>query len=325
MSDTEPDFALGVCSDETKQPDTPSFGTELPDQSDGTHADIPDKNWTTPFPNGHPLHDLYSRRIRNGQDLVIIVDDYHSRRGTGKTIASLQMAEGMDQNGGLTKANVTIEPQELRNKYSELPKRSALVLDEGEIGASNREAMTVVNRALREIVSIGRVEEKYVIINTPDKGFIDKDIRKMADVWMTMLAKGIGLIHYLKRNPYARGGDGQLLNENNGLVQFRDVERGTRLREVYNYLTKEKKKHIDGEGGKELIPRPKHEEELQKARENARQEERNEIITDVYNRLTGLDEDDFTRMKRANGVSQSMLGEAVGLTQQQIGNIVRGD
>lgn len=287
-----------------------------------TQPEIPEQQWTNPFPDGHPIQELYERRVRNEQDLVIIIDDYHSRRGTGKSIASLQMGEGMDQNGGLTKANVTLEPNELRNKYSELPPRSALVLDEGELGASNREAMTLVNRALREIVSIGRVEQKYVIINTPDKGFIDKDIRKMADVWMTMLRKGLGLVHYMKRNPYARGGDGALLNEENGLIEFLDVKRGTQLREVYNYLTEEKRKHIEGEGGGELIPQEEHHEALQKAREQARTEARNEVIRDLYRRFNGIDDDDWTRMKRANGISQSMIGEAVGLSQQQIGNII---
>lgn len=293
--------------------------------SDGTHPEIPDKSWTNNFPEGHPLHHLYERRAKNKQDLVIIVDDFHSRRGTGKTIASLQLGEAMDQNGGLTTDNATLEPGKLRNMYASLPKKSSLILDEGELKASNREAMTVLNRALREIMSIGRVEEKYVIINTPDKGFIDKDIRKIADVWMTMLGKGIGLIHYLKRNPYAKGGDGALLNEKNGLITFKDVQKGTRLRDVYNHLTRKKQQHIDGEGSKAMVPESKVEERVKKAREEARQDMRDEIIQDIYRRLGDLDDDDYTRMKRGGGVSQAMLGEAVGLSQQQIGNIVHNN
>jgi hypothetical protein len=313
----ETQFGIGMQPDGTVAPARRPVENTTSEQ-----PDIPEQSWTNPFPYGHPLHQLYDRRVRGEQDLVIIVDDYHARRGTGKTIASLQMAEGMDQNGGLTKANVTLEPNELRNKYSELPPRSALILDEGEIGASNRDAMTLVNKALREIVSIGRVEQKYVIINTPDKGFIDKDIRKMADVWMTMLRKGLGLIHYFKRNPYARSGDGSVLNEKNGLVEFDDVQTNTRLREVYHYLTREKRKHIQGQGSTELIPQPEHKEQLQKAKEQARKEARNEVITSVYNGVRDLDDDDYTRMKRSGGISQAMLGEALGLSQPQVGNIV---
>jgi len=284
---------------------------------------IPEKGWTNPFPDPHPLHDLYEKRISNNQDLVILIDDWHSRRGTGKSVASLQLAEGMDQNGGITYENVTLAPEKLRNAYATLPKRSSLVFDEGELGASNRQAMTKTNQALREIMSIGRVEQKYVIINTPSIGFIDKDIVELADVWICMVGKGVGVVFYLKRNPFASGD--QTLTEENGTIKFRDIQKGTRLREVYNQATKEKKAHIDGEESNEYVPLGEHKEELQKAREEARQDMRNEIITDIYNRLSGFDEDDITRIKRTKGISQSMIGEAVGLTQQQIGNIVRNN
>lgn len=292
---------------------------------DETHPEIPDKGWTNPFPEGHPLHDLYERRISNGQDLVILIDDYHARRGTGKTVASLQLAEGMNQNGNLTWEHVSMTPEQIRNSYTTLPPRSSIVLDEGEVGAGNRDTQTKSNKALNEIMSMGRVEQKYVVVNTPSIGFIDKHIRELADVWIAMVAKGLGLVHYFKRQPYGNQGTGQLLTEKQGMIEFQDIEKGTQLRNVYNQLTKEKRKHISGEKGDGFVPQSEHREELQKAREEARMETRNEIINDVYEGLSGFDDDDYTRMKRADGVSQKMIGEAVGLTQQQIGNIVRGN
>lgn len=293
--------------------------------SDGTHPDIPDKGWTNPFPEGHPLHDLFERRIKNKQDLVILVDDYHARRGTGKTVASLQMAQGMNQHGWLTDEHVSLMPEEIRNAYESLPKRSALVLDESEIGASKYDASTKTNKALREIMSIGRVEEKYVILNTPDVGQIDSDIRKLADVWMTMLTKGVGLVHWIKRQPYARGGSGKILNQKEEIIHFKDIQKDTPLREVYNGLTAEKKKHIAGEKDNGFIPIDEHREVVEKEKEQTRIDTRNEIISDIYDGLSGFEDEDYTRMRRANGVSQSMIGDAVGLTQQQIGNITRND
>lgn len=292
---------------------------------DETHPDIPDKGWTNPFPKGHPLEKLYERRISNQQDLVILIDDYHARRGTGKTVASLQLAQGMNQNGWLTSENVSLSPEEIRNAYASLPKRSALILDESEVGASKYDASTKTNKALREIMSMGRVEEKYVIMNTPDVGQLDGDIRKLADVWMTMLTKGVGLVHWIKRQPYARGGSGKILNEKEEIVHFKDIQKGSPLREVYNELTAEKKQHIQGEKDNGFVPITEHREKLQKAKEQTRKETRNEIIRKVYSGLTGFDDKDYTRMKRADGVSQSMIGDALGLTQQQIGNIVRND
>lgn len=290
---------------------------------DGTHPDIPDRQWTNPFPEDHPLHDLFHNRVKNNQDLVIIIDDYHARRGTGKTIASLQLANGMDQHGGLTWENVSMSAEEIRNAYYQLPERSGVVFDEGEIGAGNRDAMTKSNKALRDIVSMARVEEKYVVVNAPSVGFIDKDIRQMADVWITMLAKGIGLIHYYERQPYARQGSGKLLTPKKGLIYFKDVQKGTQLRNVYNRLTREKKKHIRGEEGEGFVTMGEHRQQLEKAREEARREQRNEDIVDIYRRFNeNLTDEDVDRIGQ-HGLSQAMLGEAVGLTQQQVGNIIR--
>jgi hypothetical protein len=286
-----------------------------------THPDIPDQNWSNPFPDGHPLHDLYGRRVRQEQDLAIIVSDYHSRRGTGKTIASLQLAEGMDQSGGMTTGKATVRAEELRNAYFKQPKRSALVLDEGEIGASNREAMTNTNKELRKILSIGRVEQKYLLINTPSIDFIDKDIIKLCDVWILMLRKGVGLVHFLEQNPYASGNN--TLRPKKGLIQFEDVQKDTQLRDVYNHLTKQKRGHIRGDEGEPFVKQSEHKEQLRKAREEARTETRNELLTDIYTRLADLDDDDLARIKRYDGISQGMLAEAIGLSQGQISNIVR--
>lgn len=286
-----------------------------------THPDIPEQQWTNPFPDEHPMHDLYGRRVRQEQDLSVIISDYHSRRGTGKTIASLQLGEGMDQSGGVTTGKATVRAEELRNAYFKQPLRSSLILDEGELGASNREAMTTVNKELRKILSIGRVEQKYLIINTPDIGFLDKDIIKLCDVWILMLRKGVGLIHFLEQNPYANGNS--TLRPKKGIIQFDDVQKGTRLREVYNHLTKQKKGHIRGEEGESFIRQSEHREKLQQARQEARQDMRDELLADIHNRLSELSDDDVAKIQKYNGVSQSMLAEAVGLSQGQISNIVR--
>jgi len=285
-----------------------------------THPDISDQQWTNPFPEQHPMHDLYGKRVRQKQDLSIIVSDYHSRRGTGKTIASLQLCEGMDQSGGMTTGKATVQAEELRNAYFKQPKRSALLLDEGELGASNREAMTTTNKELRKILSIGRVEQKYLIINTPDIDFLDKDIIKLCDVWILMLRKGVGLVHFLEQNPYSKGSGGTL-RPKKGIIQFEDIKKDTRLRDVYNHLTKQKKGHIRGEEGESFIRMSEHEEKLRQAREEARTEMRNEIIEDIVAGLGDLPEEEAEKVVRYDGVTQGQIAEAVGLSQQQISKL----
>jgi hypothetical protein len=283
--------------------------------------DIPDQQWTNPFPDPHPMHDLYGKRVRQEQDLAVIISDYHSRRGTGKTVASLQLAEGMDQSGGVTTGKATVRAEELRNAYFKQPKRSALVLDEGELGASKYDAMSNTNKELRKILSIGRVEQKYLIINTPDIDFLDKEIIRLCDVWIVMLRKGVGLVHFLERNPYAHG-DG-VLRPKKGIIQFKDIDTGTRLREVFNHLTRQKKGHIRGDEGEPFVTQSDHKEAVQDARETVRKETREQLIQDVWDRLADMDNDDLHKVKRWDGITQTMLAEAVGLSQQKISQVVR--
>lgn len=282
--------------------------------------DIPDSDFENPFAEDTFLNKLYGKVVSADRDLVIIVSDKRGRRGTAKTTTSLQLADMMDRTPqGLTFDKCTLAPEQLRNAYSTQPPGSGLVLDEGEIAAGNRDAMTLTNKALREVMSIARVEQKYLVVNAPIKGFIDKDILKLADVWIAMERRGRGLVHHLKWEPYTE----RLYTEKRQRIELSDIEPGSRLKEVYHKLTREKQKHIDGEEGQKFIPQSEHQEKLQKTREQVRQETRNEIIRDIYNGLRGFDDGDYTRMKRADGVSQAMIADAVGLSQPQIGNIVR--
>lgn len=293
------------------------------DSTPDDDPDIPEQSWSNPFPEGHPLHDLYGRRVRNNQDLVIIIDDFHARRGTGKTVAALQLAAGMNQAGEITNANVTTRAEELRNAYAKLPERSALVLDEGELGANKYEASTKTNKALREIMSIGRVLEKYVVVTMPEKGMLDPEVWKMSDVWITMVEKGRGIVHFLKQNPYASGDSTQTPKV--GTISFKDITKGTQLREAYNHLTQQKRTHISGGDAKDYLPRDEVQEKVAEERKAARKDMRDGLIRSIYDRLGDLDDEDLQRIQRSSGVSQALIGEAVGLSQPQIGNIVRDE
>ena len=278
--------------------------TSNSERESGTEVDIPEKSWDNPFAPGTPLYNLFEKRVRQERDLVIIIDDYNAGRGTGKTVGSLQLGEGMDQTEeGVTKEKATINPEALRNAYTARPKRSALVLDEAEVGASNRQAMTKVNQALREIMSMGRVEQKYVIINTPLKEFIDKDLRKLADVWISMTARGQGLVHFFEWQSYAE----KLMTPQKQYITFEDIPGNTRLREVYNYLTREKYKKMDGEDGDGFIPVSEHNERVGEAKKQAAREKRDEIIQNIA-RHPEYD------------ISQVHIGEMTGVSQTTVSN-----
>jgi len=274
-----------------------------------THPEIPDKQWSNPFTEGTPLHEHFAKIVSENRDIVVVIDDYMARRGTGKTVASLQLANGLDQTEeGITHSKATLQPEEIRNAYANEPKRSGLVLDEGELGASNRQAMSKVNQALREIMSIGRVQEKYVVVNTPLKKFLDSDILKLADVWITMVRKGLGLVHFFEWEPYSE----QLLTPQKQWIEFEDIPKGTQLRDVYNQLTREKMSHIDGDGGADYILRSEHESKIERAREEAAREKRNELVRSLFS---------HERIQKT-ALSQTMVAEAIGVTQPTVSTIL---
>lgn len=273
---------------------------------------IPDKTWEVPFQEGTPLHDLFEDILREKRDIVMILDDYYARRGTGKTVSSLRLADAMDQTEeGMTWSKCSLQPEEIRNAYAREEPRSGLVLDEGEVGASNREAMTNSNQALREIMSMGRVEQKYCVINAPTKGFIDKDLLKLADVWVSMMRKGQALVHFLEWEPYSE----QLLTPAKQWLEFEDIPTNTQLRDVYNKLTKAKQKRIEGGEGNSFYTVKEHKEILKRQKKQVRQETRNQIIQSICN----------SPAFAASDMGQGDIGDAVDLSRARINQIANGN
>lgn len=285
-------------------------------------ADAPDdglyneKNWENPFAPGTYLHELFEDAISEERDVLIIVDDFLGRRGTGKTDLTLQLIDGMDQTAaGITSSKATLQPEELRNAYTGEQLRSGLAFDEGEYGASNRDAMTLTNKAIREVVSMGRVEQKYVVINAPIKGFIDRDLQKLADAWISVVRKGLALVHQLKWEAYSE----QLLTPKKQWLEWDAIPRGTQLREVYNELDAEKKKRLRREGEKEYYTAQEVAERERKAREDARMEMRNSVIQRI------MTHPEIQELVDDRILQQRMVAEAVDLDPSRVSQIINGE
>lgn len=273
---------------------------------------IPEKTWSNPFNEETFLGGLFHDIITEERDVIIIIDDYYGRRGTGKTVASLQIANAMDQTEeGLTWDKCTLQPEKIRNAYANQPPRSGLVMDEAEFGASNRQAMTKTNQALREICSMGRVEQKYLIVNTPIRSFIDTDIQKLADVWISMMRRGRALVHELRWETYSK----TLLTPRQQWIEFDDIPKNTPLRGVYNKLTQEKRGYIGGEETDRFVPEDEHNEIIEKVRERQQRETRNEIIEAVVG----------TPEFKESNMTYGFVADQLGLSEQYVGNIARGE
>jgi hypothetical protein len=258
------------------------------------------------LPEGYPFTRLYQKRVANSQDLAIIVSDHQNRRGTGKTVFSLKLASLMDRTeAGLTTDKVAIGPDELTQTYVEAPKGSALVLDEAEAGLSKYEAASPVNRAMRELVSMGRIREKYLVLNLPASSELDRDLKALCDFWFMVQNKGRALGHHLNWNPYSE----EPRTPKAEPWEWSDIDKETDLREVYNHLTQEKLAHLRGdrEDSSQRVPAAEVQEQLQQEREQAKTQTRNELLCEFYE---GTD------------LTQQDLAGVVGLSRSRVADIL---
>jgi hypothetical protein len=258
------------------------------------------------LPEGYPFTRLYQKRIANNQDLAVIVSDHQNRRGTGKTVLSLKLASLMDRTeAGLTTEKVAIDPSELTDAYMEQPKGSALVLDEAEAGLNKYEAASAVNRAMRELVSMGRIREKYLVLNLPASSELDRDLKALCDFWFMVKQKGRALGHHLHWNPYSE----EPRTPKTEPWEWSDIPEDSDLRDVYDYLTSEKLAHLRGDRDEssQRIPASEVQEQIEHERESAKTEARNELLTELY---------------QDTDLTQSELAEAVDLSRSRVADIV---
>ena len=258
------------------------------------------------LPDGYPFTKLYRKRVAENQDLAIIISDHQNRRGTGKTIFSLKLASLMDRTEeGVTTEKVAVGPNQLLEAYMELPKGSALVLDEAEAGLSKYEAASGVNKAMRELVSMGRIQEKYLVLNLPASSELDRDLKALCDFWFMVQNKGRALGHHLRWNPYSE----QPRTPKTETWEWSDIPESSELRDVYDYLTSEKLAHLRGERDEssQRITATEAKNMVEEAREEARTETRNELLNEVYDSLD---------------VTQGELGDAVGLSRSRVADLL---
>lgn len=224
---------------------------------------------------------FYERRVSNNQDLVLLVSDWHNRRGTGKTVLSLKLAAAMDNTtDGLTPDKCTLSPEELSEAYLEQPEGSALLLDEAEAGLSKYRQGSGVNMAVRQLVSMGRIEQKYVILNLPASAELDTDLKSLCDAWALVKNRGQSFVYSLGYNPFGE----HPIPKRRQLLRWTDIDGDTPLRDIYDGLTDEKRARLrgEGEGGEGYIAREEAADMARRAEEAGATERRNELILEMY-------------------------------------------
>jgi hypothetical protein len=249
------------------------------------------------LPEGYEFTRIYNTRVANNQDLALYVTDSQNRRGTGKTVFSLKLAELMDRTEeGLTEEKVFLDPSNLLDAYVDLPKGSAIVLDEAEASLSKYRSGSNMNLALRQIVSMGRVREKYLVLNLPNAGELDRDMKSLLSYWWMVIAKGEAMGHRISHNPY-RESTYTPKSDNGTTWKWTDLEPDSKLREVYEYLNKEKLDHLQNDSSMDSVYSESDlEARVSKASNEAARKTRDRLIKDFYTNS------DITQQELANRI-----------------------
>jgi len=272
---------------------------------DRLDEDQPDGDMPT-IPDSCPLGKLHRKRVAQGRDLTVLISDWNLERGSGKTTLALRLAQACDRTDeGITKSKATLSAQELTDAYTREKPRSALILDEGQADASNRRTMSGVNEALRKIVGMGRVEQKYLFLTAPGVHQVDKDIRNMCDVWIFVRKVGEAQMFRVRYNPFGN----HELTDDWGTLRWSGELPG-QLQSVYDSLTTEKRKRLRGNGddGQGYVKADEAAETAEREAEKAERQKRDELLRTIY----GNTED----------MTQQKLADAVGLSRSRVADIL---
>lgn len=252
----------------------------------------------------HPLAKLYRKRVRQDRDLVVLITDSDNDRGTGKTTEAVRLAHGMDlTENGLTTDKAALNPHPLIEAYTEKPRGSGLVLDESEVGIDKYQASSAVNRAIRELVSTGRVEQKYLVLNAPADHLVDRDLKTLVDVWMLVEQRGFANVYRMGWSPH----QGHELTHGYGSVEWEPIPKHSPMHDVYQYLNEKKQARLRGDDGEDFVRRSEVSEMVENAKEEARTETRNELIRG------------FAELEE---LTHGVVAEATGLSRSRISQIV---
>lgn len=258
------------------------------------------------IPEDCPLGKLHRKRVAQNRDLTVLVASWDLERGQGKTTLAMRLAAACDRTDtNITENKASLSARELTDAYTTEEPGSSLVFDEAMGDVSNRRAMSSVNEALRAIIGMGRVEQKYLFLTAPGVHMVDKDIRSMCDLWILTRELGEAQMFRVKWNPFA----GHEQTHDWGTLTWPgDLPGG--LEDTYDYLTREKRRRLRGEDddGKGYVDAAEAAQNAQQAAEDARQEKRDELLQEMY--------------ENAEDMTQQELADAVGLSRSRVADIL---
>lgn len=248
--------------------DTPP---DIPERSRPDVAEIPDGF------NG-PFFKQIGERKEKGRDAKIIITAKDGQTGVGKSNLSDFLGHVLDTSGeGFARYKATIEPQRFLSLYSEAPKGSCVVLEEGEQFDSRR-SMSNENVDATHKWQMARVREIISIINLPSPDAIDTRLERLADYWINVERRGFARIYQKHIHPTKR----KLYYKTVQTLEWPNMDKSGTFKAM-GRMKDERLKSDDDDAN--WVRESEVKKRVSKAEKAARREVRDELLTSFYKDL----------------------------------------
>jgi hypothetical protein len=145
-----------------------------------------------------PFFQKVGKRKNQGRDAKVLVTAKDGATGVGKSNVCDFLGHALDTTEeGFAPFKITIEPMRFIEMYGELPKGSALVMEEAEQFDSRRSQRNE-NVAASQKWQQARVREVVALLNLPDPSTIDQRFEMLADFWINVERRGKARIYEKK-------------------------------------------------------------------------------------------------------------------------------
>ena len=142
----------------------------------------------------------------------------------------------------------------------------------------------------------------------PASSELDRDLKALCTWWFLVAEKGLAKSHPLNWNPYAEEPRTPRMDDS---WTWDDIPRDHDLREVYDYLTQQKQRHLAGEAesSSQRLSASEVDSMLEEAKSEAETTTRNELLSTIYTQTD---------------LTQKELAQSVGLSRSRLADIVSG-
>jgi len=143
-----------------------------------------------------PLHEMYEKRREQGRSLQGIIVARDNDTGTGKTTLAVALCKKWGDDWGAE--NATNRPGEYRDFLNNKPEGSVLLADEIGQMFDSRRSMSSENVAVSQDWQMIRTKRYITLSTLPGPSFLDKRLKKLADVMILATRRGHARVYRLK-------------------------------------------------------------------------------------------------------------------------------